>query len=31
MLNETPLVPDLDRLEAMIADETSVVAERDAG
>jgi hypothetical protein len=24
-------VPDLDRLEAMIADETSVVAERDAG
>jgi chemosensory pili system protein ChpC len=31
MLNETPLVPDLDRLEAMIADETSVVPERDAG
>ena len=31
MLNETPLVPDLDRLEAMIADETSVMPERDAG
>ena len=31
MLNETPLVPDLDRLEAMIAEETSVMPERDAG
>jgi chemosensory pili system protein ChpC len=31
MLNETPLVPDLDRLEAMIADETAVMPERDAG
>jgi chemosensory pili system protein ChpC len=31
MLNETPLVPDLERLEAMIADETSVMPERDAG
>jgi len=31
MLNETPLVPDLERLEAMIADETSFMPERDAG
>jgi chemosensory pili system protein ChpC len=31
MLNETPLVPDLERLEAMIADATSVLPERDAG
>jgi chemosensory pili system protein ChpC len=31
MLNETPLLPDLERLELMIADETSVIPERDAG
>jgi chemosensory pili system protein ChpC len=31
MLNETPLLPDLERLELMIAEETSVVPERDAG
>jgi len=31
MLNETPLVPDLERLEAMIAEETAVMPERDAG
>ena len=31
MLNETPLVPDLERLEAMIAEETSFMPERDAG
>ncbi|HEY3732153.1 MAG TPA: chemotaxis protein CheW [Steroidobacteraceae bacterium] len=31
MLNETPMVPDLERLEVMIADETSVMPERDAG
>ena len=31
MLNETPLVPDLERLEAMIADATSALPERDAG
>jgi hypothetical protein len=31
MLNETPLVPDLERLEAMIAEETTLVPERDAG
>ncbi len=31
MLNETPLVPDLERLELMIAEETSVLPERDAG
>jgi chemosensory pili system protein ChpC len=30
MLNEVPLVPDLERLEAMIAEETSVVPEREA-
>ena len=30
MLNETPLVPDLERLEAMIAEETSVMPELDA-
>jgi len=24
MVNETPLVPDLERLEEMIADETSI-------
>ena len=30
MLNETPLLPDLERLELMIAEETSVVPERDA-
>ncbi len=30
MLNEMPLVPDLERLEAMIAEETSVVPEREA-
>jgi hypothetical protein len=26
MINEAPLVPDLERLEAMIAEETSVPA-----
>jgi chemosensory pili system protein ChpC len=26
MVNETPLVPDLERLEEMIADETSISA-----
>ena len=31
MLNETPLVPDLERLEAMIADAESALPERDAG
>jgi chemosensory pili system protein ChpC len=31
MLNETPLIPDLERLELMIAEETSVMPERDAG
>jgi chemosensory pili system protein ChpC len=31
MLNETPLVPDLERLEAMIADAVAVLPERDAG
>jgi chemosensory pili system protein ChpC len=31
MLNETPLVPDLEQLERMVADETSVMPERDAG
>jgi len=31
MLNETPLVPDLERLEAMIADASSTLPERDAG
>ena len=31
MLNETPLLPDLERLEIMIAEETSVLPERDAG
>ena len=31
MLNETPLIPDLERLEPMIAEETSVMPERDAG
>jgi len=31
MLNETPLLPDLERLEVMIAEETSVLPERDAG
>jgi chemosensory pili system protein ChpC len=31
MLNETPLIPDLERLESLIADETSVMPERDAG
>jgi len=31
MLNETPLLPDLERLELMIAEETSVVPERDTG
>ena len=31
MLNETPLVPDLERLEAMVAEETSVVPEREVG
>jgi chemosensory pili system protein ChpC len=31
MLNETPLVPDLERLEAMIADAASALPERDAG
>jgi hypothetical protein len=31
MLNETPLVPDLERLELMIAEETSVIPERDVG
>ena len=28
MLNETPLVPDLERLEAMVAEETSVTPEQ---
>ena len=31
MLNETPLVPDLEHLERMVAEETSVMPERDAG
>lgn len=31
MLNETPLIPDLERLEIMVAEETSVMPERDAG
>ena len=31
MLNETPLVPDLERLEAMIADSSAMLPERDAG
>jgi chemosensory pili system protein ChpC len=31
MLNETPLVPDLERLEAMIAEETNVRAEPELG
>jgi hypothetical protein len=31
MLNETPLVPDLERLEAMIAEETNVRAEAELG
>lgn len=31
MLNETPLVPDLEKLEQMIAEETSVMPERDTG
>ncbi len=31
MLNETPLIPDLERLELMIAEETSVMPERDTG
>ncbi len=31
MLNEIPLIPDLERLELMIAEETSVMPERDAG
>jgi chemosensory pili system protein ChpC len=31
MLNETPMIPDLERLEVMIAEETSVMPERDAG
>jgi chemosensory pili system protein ChpC len=30
MLNETPLVPDLEQLECMVAEETSVLPERDA-
>lgn len=30
MLNETPLIPDLERLESLIADETSVMPERDS-
>ncbi|MGH8254851.1 MAG: chemotaxis protein CheW [Steroidobacteraceae bacterium] len=29
MLNEAPLVPDLERLEAMVAEETSVTPERE--
>lgn len=29
MLNETPLVPDLERLERMVAEETSVMPDRD--
>jgi hypothetical protein len=29
MLNETPLVPDLEQLERMVAEETSVMPERD--
>lgn len=31
MLNETPLVPDLERLELMIAEETTVLPEREVG
>jgi chemosensory pili system protein ChpC len=31
MLNEMPLIPDLERLETMVAEETSVMPERDAG
>jgi chemosensory pili system protein ChpC len=31
MLNETPLIPDLERLEIMVAEETSVMPERDTG
>ncbi len=31
MSNETPMIPDLERLEIMLADETSVMPERDAG
>ncbi len=31
MSNETPLIPDLERLEVMLSDETSVMPERDAG
>jgi chemosensory pili system protein ChpC len=31
MLNETPLIPDLEQLERMVAEETSVMPERDAG
>jgi chemosensory pili system protein ChpC len=30
MLNETPWVPDLERLEIMVADETVVTAEKEA-
>lgn len=30
MLNETPLVPDLERLELMVAEETAVVPEKQA-
>jgi chemosensory pili system protein ChpC len=30
MLNESPLIPDLERLESLIADETSVMPERES-
>ena len=30
MLNETPLVPDLERLAQMVAEETAVVPEKQA-
>jgi hypothetical protein len=29
--NQRALIPDLERLESLIADETSVMPERDAG
>jgi chemosensory pili system protein ChpC len=31
MIHETPLIPDLERLESMVAEETCVMPERDAG
>jgi hypothetical protein len=30
MVNETPLIPDLERLEQMIAEETSVIGQEPA-